>query len=208
MHTQPLAQELCTWLTAPKKTTVPATTSLESFEVTAMPYLNLLYRTARRTLGNQTEAEDIVQEVYLQAWQSFHRFTPGTNCRAWLFKIMFHVMHDHWRAAKRMVMLPEEEEELLFAQLIAKPSIPAELRDEDLLAALAKLPKNFRMIVELADIQEYAYKEIAEMLHIPIGTVMSRLSRGRKLLRQELASKTFTSLSVRGRNLLIERAFV
>lgn len=194
MDTQPLAEEMCAWPTIPNKTPAPTTCLLESFEATAMTHLNVLYRAARHKLGSQTEAEDIVQEVYLQAWQSFHRFTPGTNCRAWLFKIMFHVMHHHWRAARRTVTLPEEEE-LLFAQLVAKPGIPAELRDEGLLAALAKLPEHYRVIVELADVQEYAYREIAEMLQIPIGTVMSRLSRGRKLLRQHLAGESFASLS-------------
>jgi RNA polymerase sigma-70 factor (ECF subfamily) len=159
---------------------------LEEFETIAMPHMNDLFRTARRTLGNQTEAEDVVQETYLQAWKSFDRFERGTNIRAWMFKIMFHVILHHRRKASRLVTL-KEEEEFLFEQLIYEPPIPQELRDEDVLAALDRVPENFRAVILLADVQEFSYKEIQEMLGIPIGTVMSRLSRGRQLLRAHLA---------------------
>src|SRR5262245_1926271 len=156
------------------------------FETIAMPHINDLYRTARRTLGSQIEAEDVVQETYLQAWKSFHRFEPGTNIRAWMFKIMFHVIQHHRRKAYRLVTL-KEEEELLFEQLAYEPPVPQELRDEDVLAALDKVPEHFRIVILLADVQEFSYKEIQELLGIPIGTVMSRLSRGRQLLRTHLA---------------------
>lgn len=164
-----------------------AAASTDSFETLAMPYMDELYRTARRTLGCAAQAEDVVQEVYLQAWKSFHRFTPGTNCRAWLFKIMFHIINHHWRKNNRMVTLAEGEE-YLFEQLVAEPSIPTELQDEDILAALDAIPANFRAVILLADVQEFAYREIAEMLQVPIGTVMSRLNRGRKLLREKLVA--------------------
>jgi RNA polymerase sigma-70 factor (ECF subfamily) len=162
------------------------TQTINDFETVALPHMNDLYRAARHTLGNQTEAEDIVQETYLQAWKSFHRFEPGTNCRAWLFKILFHVVNHHRRKAWRLQLLAEGEE-YLFDTLTYEPPVPHELRDEEVLAALKRVPEHFRAVILLADVEEFAYKEIAQMLSIPIGTVMSRLNRGRKLLRQELA---------------------
>jgi len=156
------------------------------FERLAMPHMNDLYRTARRTLGNQTEAEDAVQEAYLQAWKSFHRFEPGTNIRAWMFKIMFHVIQHQRRKTYRLVTV-KEEEEFVFDQLVYEPPVPEELRDEEVLAALDRLPENFRSVILLADVQEFSYKEIAEALGIPMGTVMSRLNRGRHMLRAHLA---------------------
>lgn len=167
------------------------TLSTQDFETIALPYLNELYRSARHTLGNEAAAEDVVQETYLQAWKSFARFEPGTNMRAWLHKILFHVINHHWRKHNRLVTLAEEDE-FLFEQLTYEPPVAAELRDEDLLNALARVPENYRCVLLLADVQEFAYKEIAALLDIPIGTVMSRLSRGRRLLRQELAAQPAT----------------
>jgi len=158
----------------------------EAFEAAALPHLNDLYRAARHTLGQAAEAEDVVQETFLQAWKSFHRFEAGTNCRAWLFKILFHVIHHHRRKWSLWKWNSDSDETLLEA-LSYSPPIPQHVRDEDVLAALAKVPQSFREVVLLADVEEFAYKEIAQMLEIPIGTVMSRLSRGRKLLRVELA---------------------
>jgi RNA polymerase sigma-70 factor (ECF subfamily) len=171
--------------TSMRMTTTMNTTNLD-FETLALPHLDELFRSARHTLGNQAAAEDVVQETYLQAWRSFSRFTPGTNIRAWLFKILYHVINHHWRKQKRLVTLSEEDE-YLFEQLPYVPPVSQELRDEDLLAALARVPEYYRDILLLADVQEFAYKEIAAMLGIPLGTVMSRLSRARKLLRQHLA---------------------
>ncbi len=158
----------------------------DDFETLTMPHLNDLYRVARRTLGCASEAEDIVQETCLQAWRSFHRFEPGTNIRAWLFKIMFHVVSHHRRKVFRLVTVAEEES-YLFDQLVYEPPVPAELRDEELLAALGRLPENYRAVLLLADVQEFSYREIQEILGIPIGTVMSRLSRARQALRRQLA---------------------
>lgn len=159
---------------------------INEFENLAMPHRNDLYRTARRTLGSQTEAEDVVQETYLQAWKSFHRFEPGTNIRAWMFKIMFHVIQHHRRKAWRLVTV-KEEEEFVFDQLTYEPPVAQELHDEDVLAALDQVPQNYRAVILLADVQEFSYREIAETLRVPIGTVMSRLNRGRQLLRTHLA---------------------
>lgn len=160
-------------------------TTLDEFETLALPHLNDLYATARRTIGNTTEAEDIVQEAYLQAWRSFHRFEPGTNIRAWLFKILFHVTAHHRRKLYRFKQSDMTDE--MVAETVAyEPPIPAELRDEEVLAALAEVPANYRAVMLLADVQEFSYKEVAEILSIPLGTVMSRLNRGRKVMRNAL----------------------
>ncbi len=150
-----------------------------------MPHFRDLYRTARLLAQSAAEGEDLVQEVYLEAWKSFHRFELGTNCRAWLFKILFHHLHRfrrHWMRAARVEALDNSPD-----SLAAEPPVPEEIRDEDVLRALGKLPEEYRAVVLLADVQELSYKEVAETLKVPIGTVMSRLSRGRRLLRQELA---------------------
>ena len=152
-----------------------------------MPHLADLYRTASLLLRDRHEAEDLIQDTYLEAWKSFHRFEMGTNCRAWLFKIMFHRLHHVRRRlvkTSRVVMIDDPDGQV---ELAAEPVVPQEIRDEDVLNALAKVAVEFRDIVLLADVEEFSYKEIAETLRIPLGTVMSRLSRGRKLLRQELA---------------------
>ena len=160
---------------------------LESFEAAAMPHLTDLYRTASFLLRDSHEAEDLIQETYLEAWKSFHRFELGTNCRAWLFKIMFHRLHHVRRRllkTSRVITIDAQEGQ---NEPAAEPVVPQEIRDEDVLNALEKVAVEFREIVLLADVEEFSYKEIAETLRIPLGTVMSRLSRGRKLLRQELA---------------------
>ena len=164
-----------------------ATSSPEQrFESEAMPHLNDIFRTAARILGDRARAEDVAQEVYLQAWKSFDRFEPGTNCRAWLFKILFHCVNHHRRKWFRFPLL-KETEEFLEANLIQPAPIPQHLTDQDILAALDRIPEDFRAVILMVDVEEFAYKETAEILSIPIGTVMSRLSRGRKLLREQLA---------------------
>jgi RNA polymerase sigma-70 factor (ECF subfamily) len=168
------------------KTNEDAQAALESFEEVAMPHMNDLFRAASSMLGSRTEAEDIVQETYLQAWKSFHRFTPGTNCRAWLFKILFHVVQHHRRKWFKFKIVKEEEENLE-ATLVYEPPVPQDLSDEDVLAAFRQIPQAYREVVLLSDVYDFTYKEIHETLDIPIGTVMSRLSRGRQLLRAELS---------------------
>jgi RNA polymerase sigma-70 factor, ECF subfamily len=147
--------------------------------------MNDLYRTAARVIGSRSEAEDLVQETYLQAWKSFHRFQLGTNCRAWLFKILFHVIH-HQRRKWYNSKLVQENDEQFQDSVAAELPVPEGLTDEDVLAALEKIPVQYREVVLLADVQEFSYKEVAVTIGVPIGTVMSRLSRGRKLLRGEL----------------------
>jgi len=163
------------------------TAPTEEFESAALPHLNDLYRTASRVIGNRAEAEDLVQEAYLQAWKSFHRFEPGTNCRAWLFKILFHVIQHHRRKWYTSKVVQENDDLMLQDTIAYEPPVPQDLRDEDVLAALAKVSVQYREVVLLADVQEFSYKEVAATLGVPVGTVMSRLSRGRKLLREELS---------------------
>jgi len=156
------------------------------FEAAAVPHLNDLYRTAAYLVRDRTEAQDLVQNVYLQAWKSFQRFEPGTNCRAWLFKILFNEIRHYRRKWFNTRTVPEGEQSL--EETVAyEPPIPEQIRDEDILAALDEIPSDFREVVLMADVHEFAYQEIAETLRIPVGTVMSRLSRGRKHLRLKLA---------------------
>jgi RNA polymerase sigma-70 factor, ECF subfamily len=161
--------------------------SLEGFEAEALPHFDDLYRTAVRVIGDRETAEDLVQETYLEAWKSFRRFEPGTNCRAWLFKILFHVIHHHRRKWFRFKFTGEDES-MLEQTLVYEPPIPQDITDEDMLAALARVPQNFREVLLLADVQEFSYKEVADTLNIPVGTVMSRLSRGRATLRSQLGT--------------------
>ena len=159
--------------------------STAEFESAALPHLHDLFRTATRLVGDRARAEDVVQDVYLQAWKSFDRFTPGTNCRAWLFKILLNTLH-HYRRKWFKVRFMKDEEGDLENTVQYAPPVPEKLTDEEVLSALDRVPVEFRTVVVLADVEEFSYKEIAHMLEIPIGTVMSRLSRGRKLLRELL----------------------
>ncbi len=156
------------------------------FETAAMPHLDDLFRTAWRMTGDRARAEDAVQETFLQAWKSFDRFEPGTNCRAWLFRILFHCVHHHRRKLFRFPLV-KDAEEFLEANLPAPEPVPENLRDEQILSALERIPPDYRAAVLLVDVEEFAYKDAAGILGVPIGTVMSRLSRGRKLLRGYLA---------------------
>lgn len=158
----------------------------ERFEAAALPHLDELYRSARRMLADPVRAEDLVQEVYLRAWRSFHTFDGG-NCRAWLYKILTNCVHDY-RSRGRKARAAFESEEILERQE-APPPVPESLEDEQILAALDELPESYRDVVLLADVQEFSYKEIAAMLDIRMGTVMSRLSRGRAVLRERLAGQ-------------------
>jgi len=161
------------------------TCSSAQFEAAALPHLNDIYRSATRLLADSTKADDVVQDVYLQAWKSFDRFEVGTNCRAWLYKILFHVMHHHRRKWFNVRIVKESEEFLEQAVACSEP-VREHLTDEEILAALDQVPQDFRAVVLLVDVEEFSYKEASGILGVPIGTVMSRLSRGRKLLRERL----------------------
>lgn len=160
---------------------------IEDFESAALPHMNDLFRTAAHLVQTTEEARDLIQDVYLIAWKSFHRFQPGTNCRAWLFKIMYNEFRHYRRRWSRLKLSQQPDERPLEEIVLYEPPVREELTDEDVLAALDAISAEYREVILLADVQEFAYKEVADILNIPIGTVMSRLSRGRKLLRLKLA---------------------
>jgi RNA polymerase sigma-70 factor (ECF subfamily) len=159
----------------------------DEFEAAAMPHIQDIYRTALRLAGSRPAADDVVQEVYLQAWKSFGQFELGTNCRAWLFKILFHTLH-HYRRKWMNVRMIQDCEEILEHTPSGSPPPLEHITDEEVLAALEEIPQEFRAAVMLVDVEEFSYKEAAGILNVPIGTVMSRLSRGRRLLREQLTN--------------------
>ena len=151
-----------------------------------MPHVSSLFRVALWLTRDRAEAEDLLQETLVEALSSFHRFAQGTNCRAWLVSILYHMQSKRRRTAARLHLVSDAEERI--AETTAfEPPTPQNLTDEEVLGALERLPRTFQEVVILADIEEMSYKEIASTLEIPVGTVMSRISRGRKLLRAELA---------------------
>jgi len=169
------------------------------FAEEAMQYAPQLYSAALRMTRNRADAEDLVQETYLKGYRSFHTFTEGTNLRAWLFRILTNTYINTYRAKQRRPDesdLGEIEELYLYKNLStvqdaaigrsAEESLMTMLPDDEVKQALEALPDNFRLPVILADVDGFAYKEIAEMLEIPIGTVMSRLHRGRKAMQKML----------------------
>lgn len=152
-----------------------------------MPHMDSLFRIAMWRVRDRAEAEDLVQETFTEALQSFHRFESGTNARAWLVTIMYHMQSKRRRKNARLQVVSDEDERISETVAYEEPT-PQGLTDEEVLGALRRIPPNFSQVVLLADVEEMAYKEIAAALQVPIGTVMSRLNRGRKLLRTELAA--------------------
>jgi len=151
-----------------------------------MPYLPDLFRLAMWLVRERAEAEDLVQETFTQALQSFHRYEKGTNCRAWLVTIMYHTNSKRRRAGSRLQLVYDSEERIAETVAYEAPT-PQEITEEEVLRALRRLPPQYQGVVVLADVEDMAYQEIADALAIPVGTVMSRLHRGRKMLRAELA---------------------
>lgn len=175
------------------------TVPLEDFEAGVLAQLDSLYRTALRLTHNQQEAEDLVQETMLKAFRFAHTYQPGTNLRAWLFRILNTSAINRYRkqsTSPSTTPLPEGEEFYLYNRIrditgqelseAAEEEVMSRYLDEDVYRALNDLPINFRMPVILADIEGMSYKEIAEALQIPIGTVMSRISRARRQLQKSL----------------------
>jgi RNA polymerase sigma-70 factor (ECF subfamily) len=156
------------------------------FEAEAMPHVDRLFRHAMWLDRNRAEAEDLVQETLVQALESFHRFTPGTNCRAWLLSILHHVRANRLRKQGRLVAESDVEDRIANT-LPFMPPVPDRVTDEDMLRALDDIPLHHQQVILLCDVEELTYKEIASTLGVPIGTVMSRLHRGRELLRTALS---------------------
>jgi RNA polymerase sigma-70 factor (ECF subfamily) len=165
----------------------------------ALEFMPALYSAALRMTHNSADAEDLVQETYLRAYRGFSSFTEGTNLRAWLYRILTNTYINSYRARQRRPderQLEDVEDLYLYRRIgaveeaMAARSAEDELMDlftdDEVKQALEDLPENFRLAVLLADVEGFSYKEIAEMLEIPIGTVMSRLHRGRKSMQKAL----------------------
>jgi RNA polymerase sigma-70 factor (ECF subfamily) len=168
----------------------------ERFEREAIPLLSELYGGALRLTRNPTDAEDLLQETFLRAYRGFASFKEGTNLRAWLYRILTNAFINIYRKRQRepqTVSDSDVEEWYLYdklgaegAEASAEAQVLDSLPDEDVQEALASLPDQFRLAVLLADVEGFSYKEIAEILDVPIGTVMSRLHRGRRALERRL----------------------
>ena len=172
------------------------------FEAEALAFVDSLYRTALRLTHNRADAEDLVQDTYLKAFRAADRFEPGTNLRAWLFTILHNTARNRARDHARDAVMVDTEVAEHAADLASGPARQAApagsetpesllVRDAlapDLQGALDALPEVFRQAVWLRDVEEFSYAEISEMLSIPVGTVMSRISRGRRLLYEQLSA--------------------
>ncbi|HYL11510.1 MAG TPA: sigma-70 family RNA polymerase sigma factor [Terriglobales bacterium] len=151
------------------------------FERDALPHLPAVYRMARQLVGAEA-ADDLVQETFLRAWKYFDTFDSATNCRAWLFRILRNVWISRWRKSRLELPIPETEEEQIEPYYDWEDEF---LRDEmsaETERALSELPADYRLAILLADVEDLTYEEIARVTECPIGTVMSRLNRGRKML--------------------------
>lgn len=168
----------------------------ERFDKEALVHLNSLYRTALRMTRNENDASDLVQETFFKAYRFWDKFEEGSNCRAWLYKIMTNIFINQYRAkasSPQTVDLEDVDDDFLFGQLSAlgPPDDPEKLFfrkvfDDDVKAAIDEMPEDFRLVIILSFLEGFSYQEIADILNINIGTVKSRLHRGRKLLQKSL----------------------
>lgn len=186
-----------------------------TFASEAMKYAPSLYTTALRMTRNAADAQDLVQETYLKAYRSFATFDEGTNLRAWLFRILTNTFINSYRAKQRRPQeseLKDVENLYLYHRLPQLSQLSASAEDQlmDMFAgsevreALENLPESFLMPVLLSDVEQFSYKEIAEILDIPIGTVMSRLHRGRKALQEALYEYAMSRHLVSQQSLIIQ----
>ena len=169
---------------------------LRRFEEEALPHMNALYGTALRLTRNPADAEDLVQETFLKAHRFWDRYTPGTNCKAWLYKILTNTrINQYVKVSKRPAQVNFEDVEPILEQqqprglqseTAGELAAFVELLDDELKEAMESVPEDFRTVLILSVMEGFAYKEIAEILEIPIGTVMSRLFRARKILQANL----------------------
>jgi len=167
------------------------------FEAEVLPMLDRLYSAALRYTRDPTDAEDLVQETIVKAFRSFHQYRPGTNLKAWLYRILHTTYISMYRKKQRRPQesFQDDIDDFSFYDEVARSGTGSAEREvlealtaDEVKQALADLPESFRMAVYLADVEGFAYKEIAEIMETPVGTVMSRLHRGRKALQKALAS--------------------
>ena len=184
---------------------VAAMADRATFADLAMEHMPALYTAALRMTRNPADAEDLVQETFLKAYRAFDRFEEGTNLKAWLYKILTNTFINSYRAAKRRpekADVEDVEDLYLYHRLdgllaagtgrSAEDELFDHLTDDDVKQAIEALPEAFRIAVLLADVEGFSYKEIAEITDVPIGTVMSRIHRGRRALQKALAGSTVT----------------
>ena len=166
------------------------------FEEEALSLSDQVYRVARHLAGSREEADDLVQETYTRAFRSWRSYQPGTNLRAWLLRILTNLNIDRGRRAQRTPPMQglEANDYFLYDRLTESDGGPSDeervverLSQDDIVAALASVPHDFRDVIVLVDIGDFSYQDAAQILDIPIGTVMSRLHRGRRVLKRELA---------------------
>jgi RNA polymerase sigma-70 factor (ECF subfamily) len=178
-------------------TNAPAKKNPSIFEAEALPHVHSLYGAAMRFTRSPSDASDLVQETLMKAFKSFDQFEPGTNCKAWLFRILTNTfINKYRRRVKEKDILEGSERIAAEHNLVHLPSKKQTLDPENALAdrtlsdevqaALQKVPVDFRTVVQLSDIDGFSYKEIADIVGIPVGTVMSRLFRGRRVLQEQL----------------------
>ncbi len=170
------------------------------FEEEALGLADQVYRVARRLVGTREEAEELVQDTYIRAFRSWSSYTPGTNMRAWLLRILTNLNLDRGRKIQRTPDLqPLEEGDYFLANKLAaaegeqaldQERVVEKLSQDNVVGALSELPHDFRDVVVLVDIGEFSYADAAQILDVPMGTVMSRLHRGRRLLKQKLAEES------------------
>lgn len=159
----------------------------EDFEKIVLPYLGYLYRVAFHLVRKKKEdAEDLVQETFIKAYKSFHQLKDKEKCRAWLTSILYNTFVNKYRKEEKASIISQPIEESIIYQENPETEILRGVMDQEVLGALFELPEEYSIVIVLSDIENLSYKEISEILGIPIGTVRSRLSRGRRPLRGSL----------------------
>ncbi|HVS85007.1 MAG TPA: sigma-70 family RNA polymerase sigma factor [Gaiellaceae bacterium] len=174
------------------------------FEEEALGLADQVYRVARHLAGSREEAEDLVQETYARAFRSWRQYQPGTNLRAWLLRILTNLNIDRGRSRQRQPQMQplEANDYFLYDKLAESDDGPTDeekvverLSQDDIVSALSAVPHDFRDVIVLVDIGDFSYQDAAQILDIPIGTVMSRLHRGRRILKRELAESAVVEAS-------------